>query len=123
MSVGRTWFRADDMTVQRLRVKESKWQPLASSRPRQRATDRLAYRPPNRVVTASYILATKLEAFAGRGGDDYLASPDLEDIVTLVDGRAQIIREVMRADADLWQFLAKRFSTLLATPRWVGEVR
>jgi hypothetical protein len=72
MSVGRTWFRAEDMTVRRLRVKELKWQPLASSRPRQCATDRLAYRPPNRVVTASYILATKLEAFAGRGGDEVI---------------------------------------------------
>lgn len=69
-----------------------------------------------RVVTASYFLATKLEAFAGRGGDDYLASPDLEDIVTLVDGRAELVGEVTQADADLRQFLAKRLSTLLATP-------
>lgn len=69
-----------------------------------------------RVVTAPYFLATKLEAFAGRGGDDYLASPDLEDIVTLVDGRAELAGEVAQADADLRQFLARRLSTLLATP-------
>ena len=69
-----------------------------------------------RVVTAPYFLATKLAAFAGRGGDDYLASPDLEDIVTLVDGRAELVGEVAQADADLRQFLARRLSTLLATP-------
>ena len=69
-----------------------------------------------RVVTAPYFLATKLEAFAGRGGDDYLSSPDLEDIVTLVDGRAELVGEVAQADADLRQFLARRLSTLLATP-------
>jgi hypothetical protein len=69
-----------------------------------------------RVVTAPYFLATKLEAFAGRGGDDYLASPDLEDIVTLVDGRAELGGELTQADADLRQFLAMRLSTLLATP-------
>lgn len=69
-----------------------------------------------RVVTAPYFLATKLTAFAGRGGDDYLASPDLEDIVTLVDGRAELVGEVAQADADLRQFLARRLSTLLATP-------
>jgi hypothetical protein len=69
-----------------------------------------------RVVTAPYFLATKLEAFVGRGGDDYLASPDLEDIVTLVDGRAELAGEVAQADADLRRFLARRLSTLLAAP-------
>jgi predicted nucleotidyltransferase len=34
-----------------------------------------------RVVTAPYFCATKLEAFAGRGQGDYLASRDLEDLV------------------------------------------
>jgi hypothetical protein len=72
-----------------------------------------------RAVTAPYFLATKLEAFAGRGGDDYLASPDLEDIVTLVDGRAELVGEVTQADADLRQFLSTRLSTLLATPSFL----
>jgi hypothetical protein len=72
-----------------------------------------------RVVTAPYFLATKLEAFAGRGGDDYLASADLEDIVTLVDGRAELVGEVTQADADLRQFLVGRLSTLLAAPSFL----
>ncbi|NVB37148.1 hypothetical protein G6O69_04850 [Pseudenhygromyxa sp. WMMC2535] len=40
-----------------------------------------------RVVTAPYFLATKLEAFAGRGAGDYIGSKDMEDFVAVVHGR------------------------------------
>jgi hypothetical protein len=33
-----------------------------------------------RVVTAPFFLGTKLEAFKGRGKNDYFASHDLEDL-------------------------------------------
>jgi hypothetical protein len=39
-----------------------------------------------RVVTPALFVATKLEAFHGRGGDDVSASHDLEDIIAVVDG-------------------------------------
>jgi len=39
-----------------------------------------------RVVTPALFVATKLEAFHGRGGDDVVASHDLEDIIAVVDG-------------------------------------
>ena len=38
-----------------------------------------------RLVTGPYFLATKFEAFEGRGKGDYLLSHDLEDIIALVD--------------------------------------
>ena len=41
-----------------------------------------------RVVTAVYFCATKFEAFAGRGKNDYQSSHDLEDLIAVVDGRA-----------------------------------
>ncbi len=68
-----------------------------------------------RIVTAPYFLATKLEAFAGRGAGDYLASPDLEDIITLIDGRPEIVAEVLRVEVDLRLYLTERFSALLVT--------
>lgn len=34
-----------------------------------------------KVISSPYFCATKLEAFDGRGADDYLASHDLEDMV------------------------------------------
>ena len=39
------------------------------------------------MVTAPYFMATKIEAFYGRGGDDFLGSHDMEDIITVIDGR------------------------------------
>ena len=41
-----------------------------------------------RIVTPALFIATKLEAFHGRGGDDVFASHDLEDIIAVVDGRS-----------------------------------
>ena len=37
-----------------------------------------------RIVTPVYVVATKLEAFQGRGSSDVTASHDLEDILTVV---------------------------------------
>jgi predicted nucleotidyltransferase len=44
-----------------------------------------------RALAPANLLATKLEAFAGRGRNDYLASPDFEDIIALLDGRQEIV--------------------------------
>jgi predicted nucleotidyltransferase len=41
-----------------------------------------------RVVTAPHFLATKIEAFHGRGRGDFAVSHDLEDLVFVIDGRA-----------------------------------
>src|SRR5688572_26192329 len=46
-----------------------------------------------RVITAVYFLATKLEAFRGRGRNDYKGSHDLEDVIAVVDGRPELLRE------------------------------
>lgn len=49
------------------------------------------------VITPIYFIATKLEAFRGRGHGDYQASHDLEDILLVLAGlpdlRAQLQRE------------------------------
>jgi hypothetical protein len=66
-----------------------------------------------RFVTAPYFLATKIEAFEGRGQSDFLSSHDLEDIVAVIDGRPEIIEEVRAADKLLRTYLAKKFSSML----------
>jgi predicted nucleotidyltransferase len=68
------------------------------------------------VVTPPLFLATKLEAFNDRGKDDYYASHDLEDIITLVDGRATIVQEVAAATADIREFIASEFAKILRHP-------
>ena len=40
-----------------------------------------------RVVSAPYFIATKIEAFLGRGNNDFFSSSDLEEIITILDGR------------------------------------
>jgi hypothetical protein len=54
-----------------------------------------------RIVTGPFFLAIKLDAFAGRGGGDYLASHDMEDIVTILDGRVEIAEEARQAHPGL----------------------
>ena len=66
-----------------------------------------------RLVTAPYFLATKLEAFLGRGGGDYMASHDIEDIVALIDGRKELNSEIHRSDYELKEYLKERFISLL----------
>jgi hypothetical protein len=67
-----------------------------------------------RVVTPEYFLATKLEAFLGRGNLDYAVSHDMEDIIAVIDGRAEIIQEVIDADEDVRAYLIAQFSGLIA---------
>ncbi len=47
-----------------------------------------------KIVTAPYFLATKLEAFRTRGKSDYYVSHDFEDIMSILDGRVEIVEEI-----------------------------
>jgi hypothetical protein len=47
-----------------------------------------------RVASAPCFIGAKLSAFEGRGRGDVLASHDVEDIVSVVDGRPTIVAEV-----------------------------
>jgi hypothetical protein len=66
-----------------------------------------------RVVPPVHLVATKLEAFADRGGDEVLASKDFEDITHLVDGRAELLGEVADASDELSSFVRDRFRLLM----------
>jgi predicted nucleotidyltransferase len=66
------------------------------------------------LVSPPYFLATKIEAFKGRGGGDYMASHDMEDIITVLDGRPEIISEIRSSSEELQTFLAGTFRGLLA---------
>ena len=66
-----------------------------------------------RLVSPPYFLATKLEAYKGRGKGDTLASHDIEDLLMLIDGRDSLIDEVSAAPEELRDYLAEEFSHLL----------
>lgn len=72
-----------------------------------------------RLITAPVFLATKLEAFAGRGNGDYLFSHDLGDLLAVIDGRPTLPEECRFSTAELRTYLGKRFGALLADPAFV----
>ena len=59
-----------------------------------------------RIVTAPVFLATKLEAFKNRGKGDYFGSHDLEDALSVIDGRAEMSGEIRAANPVLREYLA-----------------
>ena len=67
------------------------------------------------LITSVYFVATKLEAFRGRGGDDYAASHDLEDLLTIVDGRPTLTDEMLNAPTDVQRYIAIECRRLLDT--------
>jgi hypothetical protein len=72
-----------------------------------------------RVVTTPYFLATKLDAFdsPGREGHgDYFLSRDIEDLITVIDGRPEVVTEFAEAPDSVRLFLTERFGELLIDP-------
>lgn len=67
-----------------------------------------------RIVSPPYFIATKIEAFRGRGENDYLTSRDIEDIITLVDGREELSEEIPNIGDELRNYIADAFKTFLS---------
>lgn len=90
----------------------NRWFPLALS------TAWTAELPGGRtiqVISAPAFIATKLEAFAGRGQGDHLFSHDLGDIVSVVDGRESLLSELQASAPELRNGVAAAVALLLAT--------
>lgn len=97
----------------------NRWYPLAVS------TASSILLPSGRsmkLISAPAFIATKFEAFKGRGNRDYLVSHDLEDIVTVVDGRPALIDELRSAPEDLRVYVTKEISSLLDTPGFLDAL-
>ncbi|MUT27052.1 MULTISPECIES: hypothetical protein [Mesorhizobium] len=58
-------------------------------------------------------VATKLEAYLGRGGGDLFTSRDMEDILLIIDGRPEIVDEILGGDAEIRTYIAEQFAALL----------
>ena len=71
-----------------------------------------------KLISAPAFLATKLEAFSGRGKRDLLTSHDFEDIVNVLEGRPGVVEEVSRASTSLRAYLTAQFDGLSRDPRF-----
>lgn len=97
----------------------NRWYPLAV---RTAAPTLLPSGRPIKLIAAPVFLATKLEAFKGRGNGDYLVSHDIEDIITVVDGRPALIDELRGAAEELRTYMATEISSLLRAPEFLDAL-
>jgi hypothetical protein len=74
------------------------------------------------VLDGPHLLATKFSAFADRGRGDLYASHDFEDVVSLVNGRVEIVEELTGSTAELRDFVAKVVRDLLLQSEFPGAV-
>lgn len=75
-----------------------------------------------RMVTAPYFLATKFEAFKTRGKMDFYASHDFEDIISVLDGRIEIIDEIIQSDEILKNYLIETFIEIYNARSFHGAI-
>jgi hypothetical protein len=90
----------------------NRWYPLACE------TAWMATLPSGRlilVITAPAFVATKLEAFEGRGQGDFLFSHDMADIVSVIDGRASLKVELQHAPPQLRQQVSAAIAELMGS--------
>jgi len=76
-----------------------------------------------RLVTPAMFVATKLEAHRARGNNDPLTSRDVEDLINLADGRADLIDQVASAMPDVRAFIAAEITALLRDRRFEDAVQ
>jgi len=67
-----------------------------------------------RLVAPVYFCASKLEAFEGRGKNDFAGSRDLEDLIAVIDGRAQLVGEIRTAENGVRDYLANEIKKLIS---------
>jgi hypothetical protein len=66
-----------------------------------------------KVVAPAYFVATKLEAFHGRGQGDVVASHDIEDLLMVIDGRPTVVDEIRESGRDVVSYIASEVRQLL----------
>ena len=69
-----------------------------------------------KILDSPYFLATKLEAFKGRGKNDGRTSHDFEDIIYVLENRSEIWQEMGTAPNDVKEYLLAEFRRLLDNP-------
>lgn len=69
-----------------------------------------------RHLSAPYFLATKFEAFNDRGRNDVYTSHDMEDILTVVEGRPELVQELSAAATDVRRHVVDCVAKLLVNP-------
>jgi predicted nucleotidyltransferase len=76
-----------------------------------------------KLVKPVYFVATKLEAYRGRGKNDPLSSRDIEDLLNLFDGRPELLTEIDQTTHELRRYIASEIKTLLENGNFQNAVQ
>lgn len=74
------------------------------------------------IFTLPYLVASKVEAFKGRGKGDFYGSKDIEDIITIVDGASGFESEISNASKSVLNWLRLEFGTWLGSADFRSSV-
>lgn len=108
----------DVMPATELLGDTNSWYPLAIQDARQY---RLQDGQTINVISAPLFVATKLESFNGRGNGDY-GHHDIEDIISLVDGRPELCNEIEQCNEVVREFVRQEVDDLLADAAFVEHL-
>lgn len=75
-----------------------------------------------RALAPLYFLATKLEAFRGRGGNDYGMSHDLEDALALLAADPPLFARIAAAEDDVTAYLRDELGQLAGNPDFMDAL-
>lgn len=77
-----------------------------------------------KIFPVAYFIATKLEAFNNRGGNDGRTSTDFEDLVFVLNHRTPVWQELQETTGALRSYLQKEWKNVLAIPyieEWISS--
>ena len=74
------------------------------------------------LIDPVHFVATKLEAFDGRGDNDFVMSHDLEDVVCVLDGRPELEDEVADAAQEIGIYVRRRLRDFMDNPLFIESL-
>lgn len=74
------------------------------------------------IFSLPYFLASKLEAFLGRGKNDFYGSQDIEDIVTVIDRAEDLQDKILGAPKAVKTYIGEKFGSLARNELFVQSV-
>jgi len=74
------------------------------------------------ILSLSYFIASKIEAFLHRGNNDYIFSNDMEDIITVLDGRLKL-SDLDASDHTVKNYLKQQFKKMLNDIRFIESIQ
>lgn len=74
------------------------------------------------IFSLPYVIASKIEAFKGRGNGDFYGSKDVEDIVTIFDGATSLEEEILSGPIEVRHWISKELASWMKTAEFRSAV-